>query len=157
MNDDGSTAVDEISVVSKHNLPVREALTLVRSSIVRHIGRIFGTDAGIVSALIVGDKTALQSDRTEAYRATGSSFGDFRISHGHHCRNSRPFCSEAQAVAAHCIRRNRAHHVLLHCGICSRHRPRLNNGHMRDALPCIEPPCGFAERTCRRCGADTCV
>lgn len=28
-NDDGSTSVDEISVVSKHNLPVREALTLV--------------------------------------------------------------------------------------------------------------------------------
>lgn len=73
LNDDGSTAVDEISVVSKHNLPIREALTLVRSSIVRHIGRIFGTDAGIVSALIVGDKTALQSDRTEAYRATGTA------------------------------------------------------------------------------------
>lgn len=73
LNDDGSTSVDEISVVSKHNLPVREALTLVRSSIVRHIGRIFGTDAGIVSALIVGDKTALQSDRTEAYRATGTA------------------------------------------------------------------------------------
>lgn len=72
-NDDGSTSVDEISVVSKHNLPVREALTSVRSSIVRHIGRIFGTDAGIVSALIVGDKTALQSDRTEAYRATGTA------------------------------------------------------------------------------------
>ena len=32
-----------------------------------------GTDAGIVSALIVGDKTALQSDRTEAYRATGTA------------------------------------------------------------------------------------
>lgn len=73
LNDDGSTSVDEISVVSKHNLPVREALTSVRSSIVRHIGRIFGTDAGIVSALIVGDKTALQSDRTEAYRATGTA------------------------------------------------------------------------------------
>ena len=73
LNDDGSTAGDEISVVSKHNLPIREALTLVRSSIVRHIGRIFGTDAGIVSALIVGDKTALQSDRTEAYRATGTA------------------------------------------------------------------------------------
>lgn len=58
LNDDGSTSVDEISVVSKHNLPVREALTSVRSSIVRHIGRILGTDAGIVSALIVGDKTA---------------------------------------------------------------------------------------------------
>lgn len=72
-SDDGSTSVDEISVVSKHNLPVREALTSVRSSIVRHIGRIFGTDAGIVSALIVGDKTALQSDRTEAYRATGTA------------------------------------------------------------------------------------
>ena len=47
LNDDGSTSVDEIGVVSKHNLPVREALTSVRSSIVRHIGRIFGTDAGI--------------------------------------------------------------------------------------------------------------
>ena len=73
LNDDGSASADEISVVSKHNLPVREALTSVRSSIVRHIGRIFGTDAGIVSALIVGDKTALQSDRTEAYRATGTA------------------------------------------------------------------------------------
>lgn len=36
-SDDGSTSVDEISVVSKHNLPVREALTSVRSSIVRHM------------------------------------------------------------------------------------------------------------------------
>lgn len=70
---ENSGAEAEIIVDSKHNLPVREYIAKLRGSIVRRIGRIFGTDAGIVSALVVGDKTALQSDRTEAYRATGTA------------------------------------------------------------------------------------
>lgn len=64
---------DSISVLSSHNAPVIETLFGVRAFINESIANTFGSDSSIMSALIIGERSELGSERVEIYRTSGVS------------------------------------------------------------------------------------
>lgn len=63
----------ELSIVSKHNLPVREFFLSIKDLLRQRIDLCFGDSSDIVAGFLLGDKTGVDEADTESFRTTGTA------------------------------------------------------------------------------------